>query len=227
MSTPQSDLWNAYLEAENRGLRLERNDALERFLDSFTNLPLEAQHSWSLSLASKIVDDGESTPVRMPLFRRAILPALENGIATRTPGAARWLAGFARHIYKCGDLRPRLVDGSLTEHALLLTAIEHDPSDKIARRKLLDLLARRLNYTLHELPIGVLYGHDGASVDQCREMLGELDDFNHHAEVLGVTADYSDLVAQCHFHYNTYAEYLTDRGGASCYADYLSQFSDA
>jgi hypothetical protein len=227
MPTPQSDLWNAYLEAENRGLRSERNDALDRFLDSFTDLPLEAQHSWSISLASKIVDNGEYTPVRMPLFRRAILPALENAIATRTSGAARWLAGFAQHIYKCGDLRPRVVDGSLTEHGLLLTAIEHDPNDTGARRKLLDLLVRRLNYTLHELPTGVLYGHDGASIDQCSEMLGELDDFSHHAEILCVTENYSDLVAQCRFHYNTYAKYLADRRGMSCYADYLSQFSDA
>ena len=163
----------------------------------------------------------------MPLFRHAILPALEDAIAARTPGAARWLAGFAQHIYKCGDLKPRLIDGSLTEHALLLTAIEHDANDSIARRKLLDLLVRRLDYTLHELPSGVLYGHDGATVDQCREMLGELDDFTHHAEILGVTNDYSDLVAKCRFHYNTYAEYLTDRRGASCYADYLSQVSDA
>ncbi|GAB5517715.1 hypothetical protein [Rhodopirellula baltica] len=227
MSTPQSDLWNAYLEAEHRGLRSERNDALERYLESFAELPVASQHEWSLELASDIVDDGASTLVRMPLFRRAILPALEAAIATRTPGAARWLAGFAQHIYKCGDLKPRLIDGSLTEHTLLLTAIEHDANDSTARRKLLDLLVRRLDYTLHELPSGVLYGHDGATVDQCREMLGELDDFTHHAQILDVTDDYFDLVAKCRFHYNTYAEYLTDRRGASCYADYLSQVSDA
>ena len=227
MSTPQQNLWNAYLEAESRGLRSERNGALERFLDSLTGLPLEAQHNWSLSLASNIVDNGESTPVRMQLFRRAIFPALENAIATRTPGAARWLAGFAQHIYKCGDLRPRLVDGSLTEHSLLQTAIEHDPNDTTARRRLLDLLAHRLNYTLHELPNGVLFDYDGASVDQCRKMLGELDDFKHHVEFLGFTDDYADLVAQCHFHYNTYADFLTAPRGASSYADYLTQVSDA
>ena len=227
MSTPQSDLWNAYLEAENRGLRSERNDALERYLESLAELPLASQHEWSLQLASDIVDDGASTPVRMPLFRRAILPALEAAVATQTPGAARWLAGFAQHIYKCGDLKPRLIDGSLTEHALLLTALEHDANDSAARRKLLDLLVRRLDYTLHELPSGVLYGHDGATVDQCREMLAELDDFTNHAEILGIADDYSDLVTKCKFHYNAYAEYLTDRRGASCYADYLSQVSDA
>ena len=227
LSRPQLDLWNAYLEAENRGLRSQHNDALERYLESFAALPVASQHEWSLNLASSIVDDGASTPVRMPLFRRCILPALEAAIATQTPGAARWLAGFAQHIYKCGDLKSRLIDGSLTEHSLLLTAIEHDANDTTARRKLLDLLVRRLNYTLHELPSGVLYGHDGATVDQCREMLGELDDFTRHAEILGVADDYSNFVAKCKFHYNAYAGYLTDRRGASCYEDYLSQVSDA
>ena len=227
MSTPQSDLWNAYLEAENRGLRSERKDALERYLESLAELPLASQHEWSLQLASDIVDDGASTPVRMPLFRRAILPALDAAIATQTPGAARWLAGFSQHIYKCGELKPRLIDDALTEHALLLTALEHDAKDSAARRKLLGLLVRRLVYTLHELPSGVLYGHDGATVDQCREMLAELDDFTTHVEILGLADDYSDLVTKCKFHYKAYAEYLTDRRGASCYADYLSQVSDA
>ncbi|EKK01550.1 hypothetical protein RBSH_03111 [Rhodopirellula baltica SH28] len=163
----------------------------------------------------------------MPLFRSVLLPALESAIAHRTPGAARWLAGFAQHIYKCSDLRPRLVDGTLAEHALLETALDHDPDDDHSRRKLLDLLVSRLNYTLHELPSGVLYGHDGASVDQCREMLEELDDFTRHADRLGLVGDYANLVAKCRFHYNTYSQYLTDRRGASCYADYLSQVSDA
>ena len=212
---------------EKRGLRSERNDALDRFLASFTLLSPTTRQEWALSLAAQIVDDGALMPVRMPLFRRVLFPALQSAVSERVPGAARWLAGFAQHIYQCSDLRSQLVDGTLTEHSLLETALEHDPDDEVARRKLLDLLVSRLNYTLHELPTGVLYGQDGATVDQCREMLGELDDFNHHANRLGVADNYADLVANCRFHYKTYAEYLTDRRGASCYADYLSEFSDA
>ncbi|ERN42921.1 hypothetical protein KR51_00002190 [Rubidibacter lacunae KORDI 51-2] len=73
----------------------------------------------------------------------------------------------------------------------------------------------------------MLNGRDSAPVEQCLEMLDELDDFNHHTEILGVTYDYSNWIAQCHVHYSTYAKYLTVRRGASCYEDYLSLFSDA
>ncbi|WP_145944116.1 hypothetical protein [Fuerstiella marisgermanici] len=226
LSSPPSDLWDVYLEAERRGLRGERNDALNRFLAAFAELHQTEQHDWALGLASNIVDDNASTPIRLPLFRSVLLPALETAIAQRTPGAARWLAGFVQQIYKCRELRPRLMDGTLTEHALLLTALDHDPGDDRSRRKLLGLLASRLNNTLHELPTGVLYGNDGASFDQCREMLQELDGFIRYANRLGIAEEYADLVANCQFHYKAYAEYLTDRREASCYADYLSRGRD-
>ncbi len=226
LSSPQLDLWNAYLEAESRGLRGERNDALKRFLAAFAELQETERHEWALDLASSVVDDGASTPIRMPLFRAILLPALQTAIAHRAPGAARWLAGFAQHFYRCPELRPRLVDGTLTEHALLETALEQDPADDRSRRNLVILLASRLHDTLHELPTGVLYGQDGATVDQCREMLQELDGFIHHANCLGVAEEYADLVANCQLHYKAYAAYLTDRRGASSYADYLSRVSD-
>ena len=223
---PQSDLWNAYLELENRGLRSQRNDALDRFLNAFAELPTSTQREWTISFAADAIDAGGKTPVRMPFFRRVLLPQLQSAIADRAAGSARWLAGFAQHIYKCTDLRPRLYDGTLTEHGLLLTALEHDSNDVAARRRLLDLLISRLQYTLHELPAGVLYSYEGASIDECRELQSELDDFVHHTEALGVTDDYAGLVADCRFHYNTYSKYLADRNGAACYADFLSQFSD-
>lgn len=227
LSTPQSDLWDAYLAAENRALRSDRNDALTRFLDSFSDLAVDSQRNWALNLASKIVDGSDSTPVRMPLFRRVLLPHLQTAIADRLPGSARWLAGFAQHIYKCTDLGPQLDDGTLTEHGLLLAAIEHDPTDDASRHQLLKLLVSRLQYTLHELPTGVLYGNDGATVSECADLLSELDDFMQHANRLGVADDYADLIRDCRLHYKTYANYLADRCGAACYADFLSQVSDA
>lgn len=227
LSPPQSDLWNSYLAAENRGLRSERNASLDQFLDSFAELAPTVQREWALHFAASVIDDGDSTPVRMPLFRRVLLPHLQSAITDREVGSARRLAGFAQHIYRCTDLGPQLDNGSLTEHGLLLTALEHDPNDDSARRRLLDLLTSRLQYTLHELPSGVLYGHDGASIDECADLLAELDEFVIHAQLLGVADDHADLIADCRFHYNSYAQYLSDRNGAACYADYLSQVSDA
>ena len=224
---PQSDLWDNYLAAENRGLRQERNAALKAFLGAYRELSSDVQHRWALQLASRLIDEGDELPVRMPLFRRVLLPELQSAITDREPGSARWLAGFSQHIYKCADLRDQLADESFTEHGLLLTALDHHPDDNVARRRIIELGVSRLRYTLHELPTGVLYGIDGATIDECSELLAELDDFLAHVNYLGVAAEYTDLIDKCRFHYDAYAGYLANRHGASSYAEFLAQFSDA
>ena len=122
---PQSDLWNAYLESENRGLRSQRNDALDRFLNAFAELPSSTQREWTIAFSADVVDAGGKIPVRMPFFRRVLLPHLQSAIADRAVGSARWLAGFAQHIYKCTDLRPQVTPTSSGSSA---TACPQDQS---------------------------------------------------------------------------------------------------
>ena len=221
---PQSDLWTAYLETETLYLRSERNAALERFLDSFVTLPKQIQHEWALQFLTE--PDLQDVTIRMPLFRRVLLPQLRFAVDDRIPRCAYWLSRHAQLIYKCHDAIPDLPD-TYTEHGLLLTAIDHDPNDDTARHRLVELISSHLDYTLHELPWGVLYGHDGATIPQCEEMLAELDDFVGHVKRLGLIDNYSDLISDCRSHYRSYAIYLADPGGASSYAEFLSQFSDA
>jgi len=37
--------------------------------------------------------------------------------------------------------------------------------------KLIEIISRFLEYTVHEWPSGILYGNDGASIGQCDEIL--------------------------------------------------------
>ena len=221
---PQSDLWNAYLETETLHLRSERNATLERFLDSFVTLSGTVQREWALRFVTE--SDLQNVTIRMPLFRRVLLPQLRSAVDDRIPRSAHWLSRHAHLIYKCREQYPDLPD-TYTEHGLLLIALDHEPNDDTSRRRLVELLASHMDYTLHELPTGVLYGHDGATASQCNEMLSELDEFMHHTDRLGVADQYAELVADCQHHYKHYAEYLNDRRGSSSYADYLSQVSDA
>ena len=221
---PQSDLWNAYLETEALYLRSERNAALDRFLESFLALPQPNQHEWALRFVTE--SELQNVTIRVPLFRRVLLPQLRSAVAARVPHCAQWLSRHAHLIYKCRDAIPDLPD-TYTEHGLLLTAIEHDPNDDTSRHRLVELISSHMDYTLHELPSGVLYGHDGATIPQCQEMLAELDDFVGHVKRLGLADDYADLISDCRSHYRSYATYLADPRGASSYAEFLSQFSDA
>ena len=203
------DLWDSYLAAERDGIRAMTMPALDRFVDALLESPPELWKSWVKKIACDISDLSVDTPVRFPLFQRAILPALAEGVLRQEPGCARWLASFESLLVKSTD--PPLPPELRTSVALLTEAVRLDPADDIARRRLIDRHASYLEYTLHELPVGVLYGTDGASANECEDLIGLLSEFKTHVAVTGQRERYAELIRECEFHYNAYAAYL--RGG--------------
>ena len=87
-------------------------------------------------------------------------------------GCARWLAWFESHLTKSPN--PPLPPKLRTSNALLAEAVRLDPSDDIARQRIINRHSSYLEYTLHDLPLGVLYGPDGASANECEDLLGLL-----------------------------------------------------
>ena len=211
-------LWVKYQEAERdriRGLTLER---LETFID---RLLVESPHlwrRWALGVAASVSDDGNDLPVRFPLFRRVLLPALAEGVERHESGCARWLAHFESLLYHCDQ--SAFPGGLRTAVALLREAVQLDAGDALARRRLVERQASYLDYTLHELPAGVLYGHDGATAEECEELLEFLTEFQAHVQILGEQEKYADLIVDCRSHYNAYRDYLR----AGCPHDSYDQF---
>jgi hypothetical protein len=80
----------------------------------------------------------------------------------------------------------------------------------------------RFEYALHELPTGVLYGHDGATIEQCGELLEELADYKRLADEAGLDGDH-DLVSKAGFHISAYRKYLGELGRYTNYAQYLAR----
>jgi hypothetical protein len=172
----QRKLWEAYEAAERRAPRAEKLRALESFLDAL-GPPLEDWFPWARSIAEEVVDHGLNFVIRRPLFNRAVFPALLAGYQARLPGTARWLAGLADHLLRNPQCRQQLPPEEATELGLLWAAIRHDPADRRSRLLVIDKIAYRLRYSIHEVPSGVLYGMDGASPQQCQELEEELEEF--------------------------------------------------
>ena len=84
-------------------------------------------------------------------------------------------------------------------------------------------LRRYLEYTLHELPAGVLYGVGGATEEQCAELMQATYELEKLAAARGV--DLSMLVAACRWHYERYPHYLGRRRHFANYADYMARHS--
>src|SRR6185436_8594182 len=104
----------------------------------------------------------------------------------------------------------------------LLRAVQEDPTDIRAKQRLLMLMRSRFDYVLHELPSGVLYGHDGATKEECDELITELSDYERLAQELGFDDADRELISEAQFHVPAYKRYLSERNRYLSYARYLS-----
>jgi hypothetical protein len=221
LSQPQQHRWERYLATESRGTREDKLRTLNEFVEELLQSPEAAWKLWALDLTARIVDDGTDIPVRRPLFERILFPALAEALDAKSPGSARWLAGLSQHLYRCPACMERLGRARSSEWALLQAAVAHDPGDVRSRQKLIRVIANHFQYTLHELPAGVLFGTDGASVEQCDELLAELDEFRSLLAVDGRTGDYAPLVTECDHHFRSYKQYLLERPQHESYSGFL------
>ena len=79
-----------------------------------------------------------------------------------------------------------------------------------------------MRYSIHEVPAGVLYGIDGASPEQCRELEEELDEFCRLVEQEQLDQRFADLIRICRLHFRAYRDYLLNRERYGNYEAFLS-----
>lgn len=212
-------LWLDYLAAEKERIRSVTMPTLDRFIESLLRHETEVWHAWARDLARQISDEQAETPVRFPLFRQVLLPALADGMKRELPGCARWLAQFESLLVNsdAGALPDRLQSSV----GLLREALRVDAADQVARRRLVSRWSSYLDYTLHELPAGVLYGQNGATAEQCGELLELLAEFSGHVQALGETEKFAELISECDFHFRSYREYLLQSRPGGSYERFL------
>ena len=84
---------------------------------------------------------------------------------------------MCRDRYKSPECQAQLTEDNCTEIGLLRTALSHDANDNLARRRLLVAFAYHLEYAIHEVPSGVLWGNNVANIAQCAQLRTELAEF--------------------------------------------------
>ena len=78
-----------------------------------------------------------------------------------------------------------------------------------------------LEYTLHELPAGVLYGANGASEEECSELMTATYRLEELAKVVG--KDLGEFLEICRWHYERYPHYLGRHKHFGSYANYMEK----
>jgi hypothetical protein len=82
-----------------------------------------------------------------------------------------------------------------------------------------EAMLRALRYAVHELPAGVLYGHDGANAKQCEELMADLQDFERIC--LQLDKDQRAFIEGCRWHFDHYPHYLGRRRHFQSYRQYV------
>ena len=180
---------------------------LLRFVESAAALPEIDRAEFVRELMRRVVDEGQSIPLRMPLFRELVFPVLHRGLRERQPHCARWLAALCQVLYRCRECMAGLAPDN-TEPRLLAIALDHDPADSAARLRWIQCEAAYLHYTIHELPAGILIGTYSATPEQCLELVESLSRFREHVRLAGVESTHRTLIEHCALHYPLYREYL-------------------
>ena len=186
--------------------------------------PEEQRRRFSEAFCRQVADDGAALPLREPLFAGIIGPYLVTAYQKGETDAGRWLAYFHLHFLNMPPSR-KLIDlvDSLSPIALLTDAFRGDPDDARTLDQLIQLLDGHFSYAVHELPSGVLYGANGATVEECREWEADLALFREVVQKRDVAEKYEAATRYWGFHFYGYADYLIHREQYGSYAEYIER----
>ena len=130
------------------------------------------------------------------LWKELILPELGGGIAD-DPRAIRGMIQTIQNLYS--SKRDWKEFGYITEEQLTIRLLAICPDDAWAKARRTDQLQKWLAYTIHEWPSGVLYGTDGATHEQCKEILDateELSDLDEDGRFNALCDDVKEKTIQ-------------------------------
>jgi hypothetical protein len=199
-------LWRRYREAENRGDRATILRALTAFVARIETAPASVRGVWTDECLRAASNPKDALRIRAPLFQRVLFPELKSRYLAGDAASARALAEFSQELFRYREGWAGL--GWPGEVDLWKEAYRRDPSSDVTRVKLVASTARFIQYTLHELPAGVLYGNNGATVEQCKDLETELAFFR--GLLTSTEAEqFQKLIDLASVHYPAYRAYLS------------------
>ncbi len=208
---------NAYIEIETKTfVKVDKNKKLEAFFkENETDLTkLTCQDIVT------IIDvlQSKNITIRQPLYKHLIYPILLAQVAQNNVDAIKGLLKLDEQLtsYQAYSHDTKYTWAMLLEKGLTIA-----PNDSELLKLSEQTTRNYLNYTLHELPIGVLYGQDGANIAECDELLEKVIQYEKLCNQLQL--DEKELIENCKFYYNAYKAYLAVYPNYQNFEDYLNK----
>jgi hypothetical protein len=159
--------------------------------------------------------------IRIPLFAQLVYPVLEREIALDNLQAIRVLLQYTRLLNNYNSMQ-KLSDG-YSAKSLVKRYLHYDPDNHEILMKKEALLSNDLYFAVHELPHGVLYGMDGATLDGCKELIDLLEEYKSTCQKLQI--DRNADICYYEMHFQGYLDYLLHRNLYKGYRDYIQKYN--
>ena len=208
---------NRYIEIETK--TFIKKDKNKKFDDLFNDNEF---FRYELTTADilEIIDylTTHDIKIRQPLYKNLIYPILSEQVEQNNVIAIKGLLRLDQNLISyLGNTK----DNKYSSSNLLEKGLNLSPDD----RELLEYSERKtrnyLSYTLHELPIGVLFEQNGASIGECEILIKEVEAYEKVCKKLD--RDEKELIQECKFYYPAYRDYISVYKNYKNFADYLDK----
>jgi hypothetical protein len=163
------ELYQEFKVCEEKGLKKEASRSLQAFIASFQNE--KEKEDWVWEYLPKL-DTNRHSRIRHEIFYELVYPVLKSGYDDNDFLSTLWLGRLAQNIYQTRQIHEEL--DWITEQGLYNKSHTINPENDEARLLLLKAIVNGLEYSEHEWPSGILYGNDGATIEQCEEISTEV-----------------------------------------------------
>jgi hypothetical protein len=163
------DHYQEFRDYEEKGLKKQASESLRSFISSFKSE--NEIEEWVWEYLPKIETNRHSR-IRHELFHELIYPVLKRGYENGEFRSSLWLGKLVQNIYQSKKIHEEL--GWITEEGLYNKCYELNPSNDEARLLLLKSIISWFEFSEHEWPSGILYGNNGATIEQCDEIATEI-----------------------------------------------------
>lgn len=161
------ELFEQFKLCLERGRRNEAREAVTAFVASFQSL--DEKRQW----VRGYLESGDfGHKIRYEIYEGLVFPVLLAGFRSNDVWSVLWLARTVQNLYSMPALHSAIA--YKTEFGLLKEAYAQEPSPEVQER-LLKADIQWFDYCQHEWPTGILYGVDGATLEECGKILEEVE----------------------------------------------------
>ena len=156
-------LHEQFVNLKNVGKKEEARRALNAFIASFDSF--EEKRVWTKIF---LKTEGYDHKIRYELYEQIVFPVLLDGYEKRDVWSTLWLARTLQNCCSSKKLYEQIEFKS--PHRLFREAYDLEPNEE-TRKELLNADINWFSYSQHEWPWGILWGKDGATLDECQNIL--------------------------------------------------------